>query len=246
MKLPRINSSLIRRLFGSYLLDPETPDPDLAAKAAEVRARFMLTVAQKPRDSRWTRWKSWWRRHWKLWRKQFTLPWVIEMLIIFAGVTATLLVGYFQLKSVNDGLSSSTAAAVYQQQQEIDDIFVEHPEMNPYFSDEVPVPPPPVLSPIATEPEREIYEEAVQKKAKIEAVAFRILDHFEHIRYQVENGLFEISYASWDEYIRTSFSSSPVLCEMLLKNNEEYDGTRDGSLWEEFAATPCAEVGIRP
>ncbi len=165
--------------------------------------------------------------------------------MIGLGASVTLWVGYSQLASVNDGLASSTAAAVYEQQQEIDDLFVEHPELDPFFSDKVRVPEPPVLPPNATQEQKDEYTEAVQKKARAEAIAFRILDHFEHIRYQVDNGLFEASYGAWNDYIRTSFESSPVLCDMLLTNNEEYEGTGDESLWKVFAASPCGALGFR-
>lgn len=210
-----------------------------------------------PRKGNWL-WAAvgrWWRarRAKKGQLGKATWQWVVEMCIIAAGVlvtydlgSKTLNLGISQLQSVNDGLSSSAAAAVYQQQQDVDSIFVEHPELDRYFSDNIQIPPVPVLTPGATAEEQKAFEEAVQRKARVEAIAFRLLDHFEHLRYQVENGLFEISFAAWDEYIRTSFNSSPVLCELLLKNNAEYDGLGDGSLWKDFAATPCAELGFRP
>lgn len=247
MKLQTVSRDLLRRLLGSYLLNSEVADAALTSKVGEVRARVMASAAARSRVSknRWKRVVAWRRDGWPRWKRQITFPWVIEMLIIAIGVTFTLVVGASQLASVNDGLASSTAAAVYQQQQEIDDIFVEYPELVPYFDDEEPVSPLPVVGPDRAPAEVKALEDAKQKEARIEAIAFRLLDHFEHIRYHLDEGLFETSHDAWEEYIRASFKNSPVLCRVLTTNLKEYDSTEKGSLWKKFAAEPCAKFGIR-
>lgn len=169
-----------------------------------------------------------------------TWKWAVEMVLIFCGglvalgslvvAVVALKVTIIQLDAVNDGLSSSAAAAVYQQQQDIDDIFVEYPEVDPYFSDKEPIP----------------AELGDEQESKIKAVAFRILDHFEHIRYQLETGLFEVEEDAWLDYMETSFEESRVLCDTLLTYNSEYDGLEEDTLWAESAATGCAGLGIIP
>lgn len=61
--------------------------------------------------------------------------WAVEMGLI--GITAAVALGAAttQLSSLNSGLDSSAAAAVYSQQQEIDDIFVERPGYLTYFDE---------------------------------------------------------------------------------------------------------------
>lgn len=160
-----------------------------------------------------------------------TWQWVVEMVILGVGVVLgwqTLSLGLTQFETANAGLSSSAAAAVYQQQQDIDNIFIEHPETDPYFSDGIAAP------------------TTAQDRAKIRSIAFRLIDHFDHVLYQLNNGLFESNYDAWVHYIKRSFEKSPILCETLLNNNMEYGGTEEGSLWNDFAAPACAELGIKP
>lgn len=162
----------------------------------------------------------------KGWRDKETRRWRVEMFILAAGVVAggvTLAFTVAQLNSVNKGLDSTAAAAVYQQQQDIDNIFVENDGLDAFFSEGDPVP--------ADHKDR----------AKIKAVAFRLLDHFEHIEYQIEADLFEDNLDGWKAYISGSFADSPVLCETLVGNLAEYD-----TLWGEFASEPCTALGVRP
>jgi hypothetical protein len=73
----------------------------------------------------------------------------------------------------------------------------------------------------------------------VAAVAYRILDFFAHVRYQIDHGLFEDHRASWDRYIRDSFASSQVLCASLEQSISGYGGREPGSLWYDYAQDVC-------
>lgn len=171
-------------------------------------------------------------------RKQ-TWQWAVEVLLILATVVVAIYMGYHQLQSVDDALSSSAAAAVYEQQQAINEIFVDHPEMQPYFWEGEPVPA------VENAPANAEVEANANTPAVAEALSFQLLDHFEHVRYQIENGLFESDLEAWEATINDFFASSPILCETLLKDNEMYSGTGPETLWGKHAEEPCGQLGIR-
>lgn len=163
----------------------------------------------------------------KRWKWDISLK-VIEILVIVASVTAASALGIEQLKKVDASLVSSdesarsnTAAIIYAQQQEINQIFAEDPNLQKYFwyGDEAPGGP--------------------RDPSKPAAVASRVLDHFEHLIFQLESGKFSEEKFGWEAYMKRSFRESPVLCHTLLEDIDEYGNKEPGSMWDLYAKDSC-------
>lgn len=166
--------------------------------------------------------------------------------LIFEGIVAVaalvaLPFGIVQLIAINNGLDSSAAGAIYSQQQVIDAIFVEHPDLEPYFGRNIPLP---VVDSGSSDKAK---QEAVEDEAaQANAVAYQILDHFEHVRYQIGEDVFEEDDSGWEDYFESSFEKSQVLCAALVNEFDSYDADDEGSLWSEDAKGPCTKLGIMP
>lgn len=159
---------------------------------------------------------------------------VIELILITAGIVAAILVGYFQLEKVDASLRrtdaaqkssdaairSSTAAAIYAEQQDINQLFVETPDLQKYFW------------------YKEVAPEGDTEPSKPAAVASRILDHFEHLILQLESGDFDEERSGWEAYMKRSFEKSPVLCQTLSDDIDEY-GREPGSIFDLYAEDSC-------
>lgn len=151
----------------------------------------------------------------------------VELLLIGAGVAATLIAAAYQYFGIRSTLESSTAASLYAQQQEIDKIFVENVDLQPYFWRRQELPDPAAR------------REAQQLAARSEATAHRILDHFAHLKYQMGTQAFTSERADWEAYIRRSFAESLILCRALSADKEAFGGAGPDSLWGLYAEEPC-------
>ncbi|MFC7850666.1 hypothetical protein ACFUTU_19540 [Arthrobacter sp. NPDC057388] len=148
-------------------------------------------------------------------------------------MAATLIAAGYQYLGIRSTLESSTASSLYAQQQEIDRIFVDQPDLQPYFWDHRELPDAAVIRDPAAK------REAQQLAGRAEATAHRILDHFAHLKYQMGTQAFTSERADWEAYIRRSFADSPVLCRALQDDREAFGGTGPDSLWGRYAAEPC-------
>jgi hypothetical protein len=160
----------------------------------------------------------------------------LELLLIAAGVAATLIAAAYQYSGIRSTLESSTAASLYAQQQEIDKIFVENVDLQPYFWRRQELPDPAAIQDPAAK------REAQQLAARSEATAHRILDHFAHLKYQMGMQAFTSERADWEAYIRRSFAESLVLCRALSADKEAFGGAGSDSLWGLYAEEPCRAV----
>jgi hypothetical protein len=151
-----------------------------------------------------------------------------ELLVLTATLVATVAFGWGQSINLEKTLKSSTAATIYAQQQDIDKVFVDMPHLQPFFWDDKPLPAP-------------AGDAASVISAQARGVASRILDHFEHLTYQMKAGAFE-EEEDWKAYMKESFVTSPVLCLTLWDDKDEYGGTADDSLWVMYAKGNCPEV----
>jgi hypothetical protein len=159
-----------------------------------------------------------------------------ELLLIAAGVAATLIAAAYQYLGIRSTLESSTASSLYAQQQEIDRIFVDHVDLQPYFWHHRELPDASAIGDPAAK------REAQERAARAEATAHRILDHFAHLKYQMGTQAFTSERADWEAYIKRSFADSPVLCRALRDDREAFGGTGPESLWGGYAAEPCRGV----
>lgn len=143
---------------------------------------------------------------------------IAGLIATFYGLRATT----EQLSRVNDQMASSASQAIFTQQQEIHSLFLDEQgeELYPYFFEDQKLPP---------------NNEALSRRATL--VASSMLDFFSHMEDQEEASSFVIDYG-WETYIRSSFDSSPVLCDTLLANWYIYGG-EESRLWNEFAADSC-------
>lgn len=160
----------------------------------------------------------------------------VELLLIGAGVAATLIAAAYQYFGIRSTLESSTAASLYAQQQEIDKIFVENVDLQPYFWRRQELPDPAAIQDPAAR------REAQQLAARSEATAHRILDHFAHLKYQMGTQAFTSERADWEAYIRRSFAESIILCRALEGDRESFGGAGPDSLWGLYAEEPCRGI----
>ena len=156
-----------------------------------------------------------------------------ELLLIGAGVAATLIAAGYQYAGIRSTLESSTASSLYAQQQEIDRIFVDNVDLQPYFWRRQELPD---VSAVA-DPAAKLA--AQQLAGRAEATAHRILDHFAHLKYQMGTQAFTSERADWEAYIRRSFADSLILCRALRDDREAFGGTGADSLWGRYAEEPC-------
>jgi hypothetical protein len=156
-----------------------------------------------------------------------------ELLLIGAGVAATLIAAAYQYAGIRSTLESSTASSLYAQQQEIDRIFVDNVDLQPYFWHRRELPDPSLIRDPA------VKLEAEQLAGRAEAAAHRILDHFAHLRYQMGTQAFTSERADWEAYMRRSFADSLILCRALRDDQEAFGGTGPDSLWGRYAEEPC-------
>jgi hypothetical protein len=156
-----------------------------------------------------------------------------ELLLIGAGVAATLVAAAYQYAGIRSTLESSTASSLYAQQQEIDRIFVDNVDLQPYFWHRQELPDPSAIRDPAAKLDAE------QLAGRAEATAHRILDHFAHLRYQMGTQAFTSERADWEAYMRRSFADSLILCRELRGDREAFGGSGPDSLWGRYAEEPC-------
>ena len=156
-----------------------------------------------------------------------------ELLLIGAGVAATLIAAAYQYAGIRSTLESSTASSLYAQQQEIDTIFVDNVDLQPYFWHRRELPDRSLIRDPAAKLEAE------RLAGRAEATAHRILDHFAHLRYQMGTQAFTSERADWEAYMRRSFADSLILCRALRDDQEAFGGTGPDSLWGRYAEEPC-------
>ncbi|MFE4542536.1 hypothetical protein [Arthrobacter sp. NPDC056727] len=156
-----------------------------------------------------------------------------ELLLIGAGVAATLIAAAYQYLGIRSTLESSTAASLYAQQQEIDRIFADNVDLQPYFWHREELPDASASGDPAAR------REAEQLAGRAEAAAHRILDHFAHLKYQMGTQAFTSERADWEAYMRRSFADSLILCRALRDDREAFGGTGPDSLWGRYAEEPC-------
>ena len=156
-----------------------------------------------------------------------------ELLLIGAGVAATLIAAAYQYAGIRSTLEGSTASSLYAQQQEIDRIFVDHVDLQPYFWRRQELPDASAVADPAAK------RAAQQLAGRAEATAHRILDHFAHLKYQMGTQAFTSERADWEAYIRRSFAESLILCRALSADKEAFGGAGPDSLWGLYAEEPC-------
>jgi hypothetical protein len=161
----------------------------------------------------------------------------VELLLIAAGVSVALATGVFQYLGLVNTLDSSTAASVYSQQQEIDQMFVENIDLQPYFWLGQRLPEPDLIA----DPSEK--NKAMDVIAKSEAASYRVLDHFAHLLYQMDKRAFAAERTSWEAYIKGSFERSPVLCRSLWEDRAAFGGDVPDSLWGLYARRACPDIG---
>jgi hypothetical protein len=161
----------------------------------------------------------------------------MELALIASGVVVALAAGAFQYFGIVNTLESSAAASLYSQQQDIDQMFVENLDLQPYFWLGQELPDPDAIT------DNNDKTSAAKLVAKSEAVSYRILDHFSHLLYQMEKRAFNTERANWEAYIRHSFERSPILCRSLWDDRAAFGGEDPGSLWALYGASACSAAG---
>ena len=130
---------------------------------------------------------------------------------------------YFQFHDLRKSLDSQAYGIISQELAELNRLFVEHPEMRPYFYAREPL------------PDDEL------KRNRVLAVADVYLDFIDNYYSQASHlDWSHYNRGGWDAFIKGSFERSRVLCYALCKDQDEFgDAIRD------TAAGLCKGV-VRP
>lgn len=131
---------------------------------------------------------------------------------------------YFQFLDLRKSLDSQAYGIIGQELAELNRLFVEHPEMRPYFYAREPLP-----------------DDAI-KRNRVLAVADVYLDFIDNYYSQASHlDWTHYNRGGWDAFIRGSFERSRVLCYALCKDQDEF-----GDAIREIAAGICKGVTRPP
>jgi len=111
-----------------------------------------------------------------------------------------------QTKSFNDSIKSGTYGNVMQQLMSIDSIFLEHPEIRPYFYNS------------------KVLELSDVNYHIVSAAAEYVLDYYQSYMYQSDHFPEVWPQGKFKLYVINAFSNSPVLCSYLESLREFYPG----------------------
>lgn len=126
----------------------------------------------------------------------------------FIGVVGAIVLTYGQVKASGVSLAASTHQNIISHTMEIDKLFIDNPELWPYFFDD-----------------KEIAE-GDQNYDKALAVGYYHLDFFDTFVTQ-ENAFSNTfpggraSRDAWYNYMHNTFRSGPIMCKVLHMGNEE-------------------------
>jgi len=111
-----------------------------------------------------------------------------------------------QTKYVAESLKSSAYGNVTAQVLKVDELFIEHPELRPYF-----------YSSTHINENDSAYNKAI-------STAELILDVFDSVLLQTNQFPQVWPHNWWEEYVMDSFANSPILCEYLNVRKDWYSG----------------------
>jgi hypothetical protein len=127
-------------------------------------------------------------------------------LLTFIVTVSGFIFVYIQINQAKHALRGSTHAAIYAQVQTIDQLFVEKPHLRKFFYGDYDFP-----------------KDATEKdKEAVLSVADMMEDFFEHVTQQKEN-LPANKWPAWVKYMRSVYSTSPVMRRHLKENADWYD-----------------------
>lgn len=141
------------------------------------------------------------------WEKLGTLNWeAVSAVGAWVGPVVTI-IGFIlvarQLRGERIALETQTGWQIYELSLSVLNMFVEHPELRPYFYDNKPVP------------------DLESEKNQVLAAAEVVADHLENIVLS-RKSLGEETYAVWVKYMAGIYRKSPVLQGFLHPDSEGY------------------------
>ena len=153
-------------------------------------------------------------------KQKLSLYEIITLIISAIGLTSLIFL-VIQTRQLSDTLESAALSNISSRQFEMDSVFVEHPEMQPYFFSGVDI------------------TEKDEAYARVTAVARARLNYvstfYEQSAYvqdlQNVNSPF---WQAWARYVERIFSASPIMCKQLDASQQDY--TPD---FVQFARTGC-------
>jgi hypothetical protein len=110
-----------------------------------------------------------------------------------------------QLRGEREALETQTRDQVYHASLGILKMFVEHPDLRPYFYDSIPMP------------------DQMLERSKVLAACEVMADHWENILLS-KKSLDEVTLGVWKDYMRGIYSASPALQCFLLQEGYRYSG----------------------
>lgn len=122
--------------------------------------------------------------------------WIFTIAGVFGAILAVL-IGYSELKDTREALQSSASSAIAVRTQEVDSIFLDQPDLRPYFYDS-----------------KKVNRSDGELSSRVDALSELLLDFFEQI--VVDTQLFDAHREGWDLYIQGMFETSPALTDYLI------------------------------
>ncbi len=140
--------------------------------------------------------------------EKFSLYEVITLCISVIGLTSLVFL-VVQTRQLSDTLESTVLTNLASRESEINGVFVEYPELQPYFFDGAEI-----------DASNDDYARAVAV-ARLR-VAF-IGTIYEQSVYVADlNNENSPTWQAWKRYIRRSFSESPIMCQVLRETTDNY------------------------
>lgn len=115
-----------------------------------------------------------------------------------------------QIRALNASLDLQSYSAINTQLAEIDNLFIDHPDLRPYFFEGAPWP-------------SEEKPENLTLRRKLTSVAEKKLDFIDFWFMSARHlDLQRSDMVSWRNYFLGSFQNSPILCDVLKDEKEAY------------------------
>jgi hypothetical protein len=166
------------------------------------------------------------------WDKASVIISALGVMIAFFGVCTFAI----QIGNTNASISNNTLEQIYGRMHSINMLFVDRPELKPYFYDGMEINDP---NPIA----RSLKIDEAVVRARVPAVAEMMCDFFAQALIELKR-LPEGAYQGWVNYIQSVYLTSPVLRQYYQEHKEWYQYQEAGRVFDEADRILAAKVKL--
>jgi hypothetical protein len=159
--------------------------------------------------------------------------WVAIISQVIAALSLLVLAGgiWFaidQAKEVRESIDASTYNTITTQLLEINKIFVEHPELQRYINDKVDV---------------KKGDPNYDRAYAIGTLQLNFFDNYIALELHLVSENYDLN--AWHKYIADTFSTSPIMCQILNESKDEYGEELGQIAQQSCAATASSGVKLK-